>query len=42
MKPEKPKFPNPRLIREDFLPYEPMKNYIKGQAQLFLYNRFEK
>lgn len=27
MKPEKPKFPNPRLIREDFLPYEPMKNY---------------
>ena len=26
MKPEKPKFPKPRLIREDFLP-EPMKNY---------------
>ena len=24
---EKPEFPKPRLIREDFLPYEPMKNY---------------
>ena len=23
----KPEFPKPRLIREDFLPYEPMKNY---------------
>jgi hypothetical protein len=22
---EKPKFPKPRLIREDFLPYKPMK-----------------
>ena len=27
MKPQKPEFPRPRLIREDFLPYEPMKNY---------------
>jgi hypothetical protein len=27
MKPQKPEFPKPRLIREDFLPYEPMKNY---------------
>jgi len=24
---KKPEFPKPRLIREDFLPYEPMKNY---------------
>jgi len=24
---EKPEFPKPRLIREDFLPYESMKNY---------------
>ena len=24
---EKPEFPKPRIIREDFLPNEPMKNY---------------